>query len=273
MPKIHPTAIVDPGARIADDVVIGPLCTVGPNVEIGSGTELVGQCAITGYTSLGENNKVFPFAVLGCPPQDLEWKGETSYLKIGSNNQFREGFTAHPGTKPGSETVIGNNCFFMNNSHIAHNCKVGNNVIMVNGAVAGGYAELSDRVLLSGNTAIHQFCRVGRLAMMGGVSAISKDLPPFMTCFSKTNCVSGLNLVGLKRNGFSKETIRALKDIHRIFFRSSNSVKRALEIVESNSQLSAFPEVQEFLDFVKSSKRGIVSSRIIDAVEDQECEE
>ena len=238
MPTIHPTAIVDPQAKIADDVVIGPLCAVGPNVEIGAGCELVGQCAITGYTTLGENNKVFPFAALGHPPQDLEWEGEPSYLKIGNNNHFREGFTAHPGTKPGSETIIGNDCFFMNHTHIAHNCKIGNNVIMVNGGMAGGYVEVSDKVLMSGNTAIHQFCRVGRLAMMGGLTAISKDLPPFMTCFSKTNSISGLNLVGLKRNGIPKENIRALKDIHKIFFRSSNSTRKAIEIVENDAELT-----------------------------------
>lgn len=268
MPTIHPTAVVDPKAKIADNVIVGPLCTIGPNVEIGSGTELVSQCAITGYTSLGENNKIFPFATLGCPPQDLDWQGEPSFLKIGNNNHFREGFTAHPGTKPGTETIIGNNGFFMNNSHIAHNAKIGDNVIMVNGAIAGGYTELGDRVLLSGNTAIHQFCRVGRLAMMGGLSAISKDLPPFMTCFSKTNRVSGLNLVGLKRNGFSKETIRALKNVHRIFFRSQNSIKTALGIIEKDEEISSFPEVQEFLDFVKSSKRGIVSNNTVEIGEE-----
>lgn len=268
MPTIHPSAVVDPKAKIADDVVIGPLCVVGPNVELGSGTELVGQCAITGYTTLGKNNKVFPFAALGHPPQDLDWEGEPSFLKIGDNNHFREGFTAHPGTKPGSETVIGNNCFFMNNSHIAHNCKIGNNVIMVNGSIAGGYVEVADNVLLSGNAAIHQFCRIGRLAMMGGLTATSKDLPPFMTCFSKTNSVSGLNLVGLKRNGISKDAIRALKNIHRIFFRSNTPTRKAIKQVENDAALSAFPEVQEFIDFVKSSKRGIVSSRIFAGNED-----
>lgn len=268
MPTIHPSAIVDPQAKIADDVVIGPLCTVGPNVEIGAGTELIGQCSISGYTTLGKNNKVFPFASLGHPPQDLEWEGEPSYLKIGNNNHFREGFTAHPGTKPGSETVIGNDGFFMNNSHIAHNCKIGNNVIMVNGALAGGYSVVGDRVLMSGNAAIHQFCRVGRLAMMGGLTAISKDLPPFMTCFSKTNSASGLNLVGLKRNGVSKEAIRALKNIHRIFFRSCTPTRNAIEQIENDAELAAFPEVQEFLEFVKTSKRGIVSGRIFEGNED-----
>ena len=262
MPSIHPMAIVDPKAKIADDVEIGPFCTVGPNVEIGAGSKLVSHCSISGYTTIGENNQIFQFVSLGSPPQDLEWLKEPSYLKIGSGNVFREGFTANPGTKADTSTVIGNDCFFMINSHIAHNCQIGNNVILVNGALIGGYAELGDKCLMSGNTAVHQFCKVGRLAMLGGGTPISKDLPPFMLCFSKTNTVSGINLIGMKRNGFSRDTIRAMKNVFKIFFRSRIMPKQAVAKVEADSSLFSIPEVQEFLDFVKNSKRGILGSHI-----------
>ncbi len=264
MPEIHSTSIVDSKAEIADDVVIGPFCTVGPDVKIASGGLLVSHCSITGHTAIGMGNRFYPFCAIGHPPQDLEWKNERSYLRIGDSNTFREGFTAHPGTKPESETVIGNNCFFMNHSHVAHNCRIGNRVIMVNGALAGGYSEIGDNVLMSGNTAIHQFCRVGRLAMMGGLTAISKDLPPFMTCYSKTNSAGGLNLVGLRRHGFSRETILALKKIHRIFFRSGLAVREAISRLEADPELKAFPEALEFVDFVRQSKRGIVSGQIVE---------
>ena len=260
MSLIHPMAIVDPKAKIADDVEIGPFCTIGPNVEIGSGTKIVSHCNITGYTTLGENNKISQFVSLGTAPQDLEWEGEPSCLKIGSGNVIREGFTANVGTKPGSSTVIGNDCFFMINSHVAHNVQIGNNVILVNGALVGGYAEIGDKAILSGNTAVHQFCRVGRLAMIGGNTPISKDLPPFMMCFSITNTVNGINLIGMKRNGFSKDTIRAMKNVFKFFYRSKLMPKQAIEQVLADKDLSGIPEVQEFLDFVKSSKRGILAS-------------
>jgi UDP-N-acetylglucosamine acyltransferase len=262
MPSIHPMAIVDQNAKIADDVKIGPFCTVGPNVEIGAGTILVSHCSIIGYTTIGENNKISPFVSLGSPPQDLEWDEARSYLKIGAGNTFREGFTANPGTKPETSTIIGNDCFFMGNSHIAHNCKIGNNVIMVNGALIGGYAELGDKCVMSGNIAVHQFCKVGRLAMIGGGTAISKDLPPFMMCFSKTNTVSGINIIGMKRNGFSKETIRAIKNVYKLFFRDQLLPKQATEQVLADKSLTEIPEVQEFLDFVANSKRGILSSHV-----------
>lgn len=262
MPTIHPTALVDPQAKIADNVEIGPFCIVGPNVEIGAGCKLVSHCSITGFTTIGENNKLSPFVSLGSPPQDLDWHEEPSYLKIGSGNVFREGFTANPGTKPGTSTVIGNNCFFMINSHIAHNCQIGNNVILVNGALIAGYVVLGDKCIMSGNTAVHQFCKVGRLSMLGGNTPISKDLPPFMMCFSKTNTISGINLIGLKRNGFSKETIRAIKNVFKIFFRCRLSPKQAAAKVLEDKALAEVPEVKEFLEFVASSKRGILGSHM-----------
>jgi len=256
--EIHPTAVVDPKAVIDDGVEIGPLCVVGPDVKIGKGTKLLSQCSIMGDTILGEDNVIYPFVSLGGPAQDYEFAGHVSYLKIGDRNTFREGFTANCGTKAESETVIGNECYFMANSHVAHNAVIGNNVILVNDAMVAGYTAIGDRAILSGITAVHQFCRVGRLSMLGGCCAISKDLPPFMTCFSKNNTVRGLNIVGLKRNGYPKETIRALKEVYRIFYASHLNTTQALKRIES--EIEQLSEVIEFVEFVRTSKRGVLSS-------------
>jgi UDP-N-acetylglucosamine acyltransferase len=250
---------VDPKAVLADDVKVGPFCIVGPDVSIGAGTELVAQCFVQGYISIGENNKFYPFASIGCPPQDLSWEGKKSFIKIGNNNTFREGVTVHSGTEENSETIIGDNCFMMNNSHVAHNCTIGNNVILINGAICGGYSVIFDNAILSANIAVHQFCRVGRLAMMAGLTAISKDLPPFMTCFSRSNSVRFINLVGMRRNGFSRQTIAAVKELFIIFYKSNLNTQSAVKKVEESDDLMKFSEVIEFLDFAKSTKRGILS--------------
>ena len=262
MAKIHPTAVVDPSAEIAEDVEIGPFCVVGPDVKMGKGCKLVSQCSITGHTTMGENNTVYPFASLGSPPQDYDYKGHVSYLRIGSGNTFREGFTANCGTKPETETVIGNDCYLMTNSHVAHNSVIGNRVIMVNDGLVAGYTEIGDNALLAGLTAVHQFCRVGRLSMIGGCCAISKDLPPFMTCFTKNNTVSGLNLVGLKRSGMKLEAIRALKDLYKLFYRSKLNFSQALERAET--ELEQTSEVREFIEFAKTSKRGLLPGKYDD---------
>jgi len=173
MPNIHSTAAVDPKAEISEDVQIGPGCVVGPNVVIGGGCRLVAQCFITGHTTLGKRNVVYPGACIGTPPQDTSFdESSVSYVKIGDDNIFREGVTVHLGTKPESENTIGNNCFFMGNAHVAHNCTVGNNVIIVNSSVLGGYVSVDDGAFISGLSAVHQFCRVGRFAMIRGGSAI-----------------------------------------------------------------------------------------------------
>lgn len=259
MAKIHQMAAVEPTAIIAEDVEIGPFCVVGGDVTIGAGCKLISQCSVVGHTTLGENNTVYPFASLGAAPQDLDFEGLKSYLRIGSGNTFREGFTANCGTKPDSETVIGNDCYCMMNSHVGHNAKVGNNVIMVNEALLAGYTEVGDGALLAGLTAVHQFCRVGRLAMIGGVCAISKDLPPFMTCFSRHNTVSGLNLVGMKRSGMNLATIRTLKNLYKIFYRSTLNVTQALE--KTKADLEPIPEVLEFIEFIETAKRGILPGK------------
>lgn len=257
MAKIHASAVVDASAKIAEDVEIGPFCVVGANVEIGAGTRLIAQCYVEGYTTLGKNNTVYPTACIGAQPQDYGFDaGTVSYLKIGDNNTFREGFTAHVGTKEDTETVIGNDCYFMANSHVAHNCVIGNKVIMVNSAVVAGYVTVGDNVLLSGLTAVHQFGKVGRFAVLSGGTAISQDLPPFMICSERNGAIRNINIIGLRRNGFSKEVIRAIKNMYKIFYRSELNSSDA--IAKIREEVESFPEVEEFIDFVETSKRGVI---------------
>ena len=260
MTNIHSTALIDPKAEIAKNVQIGPGCIVGPDVVLGEGCRLIAQCYITGHTTLGKRNTVFPGACIGTPPQDTSYdETSVSYVKIGDDNIFREGATVHLGTKPGSETVIGNNCFFMVNTHVGHNCVIGNNVVMVNAAATAGYVTVGDGAFFSAHTAVHQFCRVGRFGMLsGGGTAISKDLPPFMIVVSGRNgLVRSVNLVALRRNGFSRTAIRAIKDVYQIFYKSELNTKNALQKIRDNIEL--IPEVIEFIDFVESSERGVLS--------------
>lgn len=257
MAHIHPTAVVDPSAKLADNVEIGPHCVVEHDVEIGAGTRLMANSFVGCHTTMGENNLVYPFASIGSDPEDYGFDGSVSYTKIGSNNRFREGVTVNRATHEGAETVIGDSCFLMANAHVAHNCKVGNNVIMVVGATIGGYVEVGDNALLSGLIAVHQFCRVGRMAVLSGVSAISVDLPPFMIGDGRNGGIRGFNIVGLRRNGFSHEAIHAIKKVYDIFFRQGLNTTNAIE--RTLAEVPQLPEVVEFLDFVRSSKRGILT--------------
>ena len=257
MAKIHPTSIVMDGAILGADVEIGPLCYVGPNVKIGNGTRLLSHCNVDGYTTLGENNILHPFAAIGQPAQDHSVEpGTVSYVEIGDRNVFRECTTVHTGTKPGTKTVIGNDCLFMATSHVAHNCKVGNHVIYVNGSVTGGYAEIHDHAILSGLVAIHQFCRVGKYTIISGSSAFSKDVPPFMVAEGRNGGPSTINKIGLQRAGFDSETISVLKQLHRIYFRSELTFPNALEKIKT--ELPQIPEVLDFIEFCENSPRGVV---------------
>ena len=258
MPKIHPTAVVMPGAVIAEDCEIGPLCFVGADVTIGKGCKLIAQCNISGHTTVGENNVFHPFSAIGGPAQDHSViEGEATYVKIGNNNIFRENCTVHSGTKPGTVTTIGNDCMFMASTHVAHNCQVGNNVIMVGGAVIAGYCQVGDRALISGLSAVHQFCRVGRLAIISGCSAFSVDVPPFMMAEGRNGGVKMVNVVGLKRAGFSDETIRVIRNLFKIYCRSGLNHTNA--IAKIKEELPQIPEVLEFLEFCATSQRGVLS--------------
>ncbi len=263
MAKIHPTAIVEEGAIIADDCEIGPFCFVGGNVKLGAGTKLMAQCYITGYTTIGKNNIIYPFAALGCDAQDHSVDLTTvRYLEVGDNNIFREHTAIHTGTDEGSKTIIGSHCMFMNCSHVAHNCRIGNNVIMVNGSVVGGYGEVHDNAILSGLVAIHQFCRVGKFAMISGGSVFSKDVPPFMIVEARNGSPKAVNRVGMRRNGFSRDDINAMCDVLKIFTREGLSVPNALAKIKAEVPMCA--PVQEFIDFCESSKRGVVCDHAMD---------
>jgi len=257
MPGIHPTANVDPAAKIDPSVEIGPFCRVGPNVVIAEGTRLGQGAIVDSWTTLGRNNQVMPYAVLGSPPQDTSWTGERSYLRIGDNNVIHEFVTIAPGTKPETETVIGSNCMFMVYSHVAHNCRVGNNVIMVNNSALGGYVEVGDRVFISASSSVHQFCRIGRMAMVATLTRPSQDVPPFMTVQDVPAVVYTLNTVGLTRAGLSQETRTQIKRAYKLFYHDKYNFSDAVKVIEDTPGLIAVPEVKEFVEFVKASKRGV----------------
>jgi len=259
MATIHPTAIVDSSAKLAEDVFVGPYCIIEEDVTIGAGTRLIAQCFIGAHTTMGGNNTVYPFASIGTDPEDYGYTPDkgASYTRIGNNNKFREGVTVNRGTKPGTETIIGNDCFLMANTHVSHNCVIGNKVIFVLASGVAGYCKVGDNCLLSGLAGVHQFCRMGRMAVLSGGSQISMDLPPFMIGDGRNGGVRGFNIVGMRRNGFSPETIRAVKDVYDIFFRQELNRKNAAEKVRA--EVAQCPEVLEFLEFVETSERGILS--------------
>ncbi len=258
MANIHPSAIVHPSAVLAEDVEVGPQAFIDRDVIIGPGSRIMHGAHIGRWTTLGAGNQIYPCAVIGHDPQDLGYQGEESHTLIGDGNTMREGVTIHRGNRPGTSTIIGDNNYFMVNSHVAHNCILGNHIILVNGALLAGHVEIGDRVIISGNCQIHQFVRIGALAMMRGGSNTSKDVPPF--CLADgTNWIRAINLVGLKRNGFDQQRIRAVKEAFKLIFRSGLGLSKALEYLEQDGDATA--DVQMLLDFIRASKRGIGSGR------------
>jgi|UniRef100_A0A7C3V4Q8 UDP-N-acetylglucosamine acyltransferase len=251
---------IDPTARLAPEVILAPDVTVGPGViiegpsRIGRGTRILAHAYIGPHTTIGEGNLIGFGAVIGYEPQDYAFTGEESYTIIGDHNIIREYVTIHRGTKPGSATRVGNHNFLMALSHLAHNAVVGNHVIVVNGALVGGYVEVADRAFISGNCVIHQFCRVGTLALMRGGSRTSRDVPPY-SIIDEAHIVRGLNLVGLKRAGFTSSRIAPLRQAFRLLFARRGNLSLALERVAAEVPLT--PEVSHLLDFIKSSKRGV----------------
>jgi len=254
--SIHPSAIIHPDAQVAEDVEVGPFCLVEAHAKIGSGCVLHSHVTVRSYTHMGENNTCHSGAVMGDEPQDLGFDAANiSYVKIGNGNTFREGFTAHRGTKEGSETVIGDKGYFMANSHVAHNCQIADQVIMANGALLGGYVEIGERAFISGNAVLHQFIRIGRLAMISGLSALSKDVPPFCTSSGGyRNVIAGLNTVGLKRAGFAPDERNALRKTFREIFMGNQPITDAAKQCKDASEAAS---VQEICDFILESKRGV----------------
>lgn len=261
MPKIHPTAVVLPGAVIADDAEIGPMCYVGPRVSIGPRCRLIAQCHIDGHTTMGAGNIVHPFAAIGRGAQDHSvGVDDVNDLEIGDDNIFREGCTVHTGSRSDRKTVIGSGGMFMNSTHVAHDCKVGDHVIFVGFSGLAGHCEVGDRVLISALAGMHQFCRVGRLAILSGGSVFSQDIPPFMMAEGRNGGVKMVNVIGLKRAGFAEETIRTIRNIHKIYYRSGLAPGNALKALKSD--LPQTPEVLEFIAFCENSKRGVLPARL-----------
>ncbi len=253
--KIHPTAIVHPKAKLADTICVGPYAIIGEHVSIASNTQIGSSCVIEGFTSIGENCRIFSGAVVGSKPQDLKFKGERSFLEIGNNNTIREYVTINPGTDKDSKTIIGNDNLLMAYSHIAHNCIVGDGVIIANAGTLAGHVTIEDRAIIGGLVAVHQFVRVGTLSIAGGCSKVIKDIPPYSTCDGHPTRVYGLNSVGLKRAGTSIEVVASLKRAFRILFRMQLPTSRALERIEEEIPKSA--ELSYLLNFIQHSKRGI----------------
>lgn len=254
MADIHPTAVVSGEAELADDVVVGPYVVIDGPVRVGPRVHLIAHVHLCGDTEIGEDCVIHPFAALGGPPQDYAYKGQRSYCRIGARNIIREGVTVHRGTHPESETIVGSDCMLMANSHVAHNCKVGNHVVMVNGVLLAGHVQVGDRVTLGGLATAHQFVRIGEYAMIGGAAKIEQDAVPFMTFAERCECM-GVNRIGLKRNGFAQAEIEELRVLHRKLFRSGGIVhKTAVELMETVTTAPG----KRLLEFVLSdSKRGV----------------
>ncbi len=256
--RINPLAVVSPTARIADDVQIGPFCVVEPNVTIGAGCTLEAGAIIKTKTVLGENNHVFEGAVLGGPPQHARPPLLAGGLVVGDDNIIRENATMHCALEVGHTTTVGSNNFIMANTHVAHDCLLGSRVIVANNAMLAGHVCVADRAYISGGVAIHQFCRVGTLAMVGGQARVVKDIPPYVTVDGQSSYIVGLNQIGLRRAGYGREDIRRLKAAYRVIYRNS------LTWTEILSQLEAeFPETPaaEFHRFLLATTRGICPER------------
>ncbi len=233
--QIHATAIIEDGALIGDNVTIGAYSTVGKNVSLGDNTTLSSHVNIEGFTYVGEGTKIFPFASIGTPPQDLKFAGEKTKLIIGKNNVIREHVTMNPGTEHGAmETVIGDNCLFMMATHVAHDCIIGNNVIMANNATLAGHVEVGDFVVLGGLSAVHQFIRIGSHAIIGGMSGVESDVIPYGRVKGERAFLAGLNLIGLERRGFEKSDIRQLQKAFNQLFGGSGTLEQRINTISSD---------------------------------------
>ncbi|MCD6460775.1 acyl-ACP--UDP-N-acetylglucosamine O-acyltransferase [bacterium] len=254
--KIHKTAVVHPNAQIGQGVEIGPYSIVGENVKIGKNTVISPHVVIEGWTEIGEGNKIFQFASIGAISQDLKYHGEQAYLKIGNNNTIREYVTMNIGTEGGGGiTKIGDNNLFMVGSHIAHDCIFGNNIIVANLGTLAGHITVGDRAIIGGVVAIHQFCKIGEMAIIGGCSKVVQDIPPFMMADGHPALVRGINLIGLKRKGFDRETILRIKKAHKILFRSKMNTSKAVE--DLKNELGSYEEIKSIINFIELSSRGI----------------
>ena len=255
---IHKTSVVDKKAKISNSTKIGPFCYVGPNVELADEVELISNVHIEGYTKIGKGTKIFPFASIGTQPQDLKFNNEKSSLFIGEENTIREYVTINPGTEGGgSKTIIGNNCLFMISSHVAHDCIIGNNVIIANNVPLGGHVEIEDSVVIGGNSAVQQFTRIGRLAMIGGMTGVLKDVIPFGLSIGNRNYLQGINLIGLRRKKYDNKKIIGLDKAYKEIFASKNLHENLNKI---NGEYKDNELVSEVIKFIEKDKKRPICS-------------
>ena len=253
---IHKTAIIDPKSKISKDVQIGAYSIIGPNVEIGKGSEIQSHVSIIGNTKIGENNKIYPFASLGNDPQDLKFEGEETFLEIGNFNKIREYVTINPGTKGGGGlTKIGNNCLFMVSAHIAHDCVVEDNVILANYVPLGGHAHIESNVIIGGNSAVQQFTRIGKSAMIGGMCGVVRDIIPYGIAHGNRSILQGLNLIGLRRKNIPNKEIMILSNAYKEIFKNENLTENLISLSTDYKKNELVKEVVNFLE--KDKKRPI----------------
>jgi len=250
---IHKSSIIEKKTKIGKNVKVGPFCYIGPKVQIGDNVELISNVHVEGNTKLGQGTKIFPFASVGTQPQDLKYKGEVNSLEIGENNIIREYVTINPGTEGGGgKTVIGNNCLLMISSHIAHDCNIGNNVVIANNVPLGGHVTIEDSVVIGGNSAVQQFTRIGRLAMIGGMTGVLKDVIPFGLSFGNRNYLRGINIIGLKRKKYDNKKIMELDKAYKKIFSSKNLHENLSKI---NGEYKRNNLVTEVINFIAKDKK------------------
>tara|TARA_Y100000816_G_C25956469_1_gene499068 strand:- start:41 stop:823 length:783 start_codon:yes stop_codon:yes gene_type:complete len=255
---IHNSSIVDTKAKIGKNIKIGPFCFVGPRVQLGDDVELISNVHIEGNTKIEKGTKIYPFASIGTTPQDLKYKGEANSLEVGENNIIREYVTINPGTEGGgNKTIVGNNCLFMISSHIAHDCKIGNNVVIANNVPLGGHVTIEDSVVIGGNSAVQQFTRIGRLAMIGGMTGVLNDVIPFGLSFGNRNYLKGINLVGLRRKKYENKKIIELDQAYKKIFSSTNLHENLSKI---NGEFKENELVKEVTKFIEKDKRRPICS-------------
>jgi UDP-N-acetylglucosamine acyltransferase len=257
MPQIHPTAIVAPGAVLADDVEIGPYCVVGAAVALAAGVRLIAHVVIDGRTTVGASTRIFPFASIGLEPQDLKYNGEASSLTIGRNNRIREYVTINPGTRGGGMvTLVGDDCLLMVGAHVAHDCRIGDHVIMANNATLGGHVVIEDYAILGGLSAVHQFVRIGRHAMVGGMSGVERDVIPYGQVVGDRARLTGLNIIGMQRRGFSREDIQGLRNAYQFLFSDGGTLTERVN--ETAERFAGIGPVDEIIGFIRAdSSRAI----------------
>ena len=255
MSEIHSTAVIQEGAQIGEGCRIGPYCVIGPNVTLGTGCELHSHVVIDGHTEIDSENAFYPFASIGLRTQDLKWDGGTTWTRIGSNNTFREYVTVHSASGDGDATVIGSHNNLLAYTHVAHDCQLGDHIIMSNVGTLAGHVTVEDRAIVGGLAAVHQFCRIGTMSIIGGCSKVVQDVPPYMMVDGNPAATRTLNKEGLKRNGVSEDTQKSMRQAYRILFRSEQTFTNAVKQVRAD--VASSYELEHLLAFIESSERGI----------------